>query len=168
MLDNCCIHHSEEIRQLVEDEAHESFDFYIDRYYEYVWLDCKLVFLPPYSPDYNPIEQAFSSIKAFLRRHWMDKTLSIIDWACQNITSGKAAAYFRASGYVVWSMYITQLAMTLSFAGLVASTLHGCRHACGFDTARGQTTIFFVRPSKGRVASTDYTCFLRCVAHCAH
>ncbi|KIM83495.1 hypothetical protein PILCRDRAFT_69064, partial [Piloderma croceum F 1598] len=60
-----------------------------------------LVFLPPYSLDYNPIEQAFSSIEAFLHCHWMDKTLSIIDRACHNITSGKAAAYFRASGYVV-------------------------------------------------------------------
>jgi hypothetical protein len=67
----------------------------------YKWVDCKLVFLPPYSPDYNPIEQAFSSIKAFLRRHWMDKSLSIIGQACQNITFEKAAGYFRASGYIV-------------------------------------------------------------------
>jgi hypothetical protein len=29
----------------------------------------KLIYLPPYSPDYNPIEQAFHSIKAWLRRH---------------------------------------------------------------------------------------------------
>jgi transposase len=27
-----------------------------------------LLFLPPYSPDFNPIEQAFSKIKAHLRR----------------------------------------------------------------------------------------------------
>jgi transposase len=60
-----------------------------------------LIFLPPYSPDYNPIEQAFSSIKAFLRCNWLDKTLSLIDWACQNITFEKAASYFRASGYIV-------------------------------------------------------------------
>ena len=29
----------------------------------------KLIYLPPYSPDYNPIEQAFHSIKAWLRCH---------------------------------------------------------------------------------------------------
>jgi hypothetical protein len=29
----------------------------------------KLIYLPPYSPDFNPIEQAFHSIKAWLRRH---------------------------------------------------------------------------------------------------
>jgi transposase len=27
----------------------------------------KLIYLPPYSPDFNPIEQAFHSIKAWLR-----------------------------------------------------------------------------------------------------
>lgn len=29
----------------------------------------KYVFLPPYSPDFNPIELAFSSVKAHIRRH---------------------------------------------------------------------------------------------------
>jgi hypothetical protein len=29
----------------------------------------KYVFLPPYSPDFNPIELMFSTIKAYLRRH---------------------------------------------------------------------------------------------------
>jgi transposase len=28
----------------------------------------KVMFLPPYSPDYNPIELAFSTIKAYVRR----------------------------------------------------------------------------------------------------
>lgn len=29
----------------------------------------KIVYLPPYSPDFNPIELAFSAIKAYVRRH---------------------------------------------------------------------------------------------------
>jgi DDE superfamily endonuclease len=29
----------------------------------------KLVFLPPYSPDFNPIELGFSAIKHYVRRH---------------------------------------------------------------------------------------------------
>jgi hypothetical protein len=29
----------------------------------------RLVFLPPYSPDFNPIEEAFSKIKAFIRHN---------------------------------------------------------------------------------------------------
>jgi transposase len=61
---------------------------------------CKLVFLPPYSPDYNPIEQAFSAIKAYLRRHFDDKSLTAIVRACQGITPDKAEGYFCASGYI--------------------------------------------------------------------
>jgi transposase len=30
--------------------------------------DCQLVFLPSYSPDFNPIEEAFSKLKTSLRR----------------------------------------------------------------------------------------------------
>jgi transposase len=29
---------------------------------------CRLLFLPPYSPDFNPIEQAFAKLKALLRK----------------------------------------------------------------------------------------------------
>ena len=84
ILDNCNIHHSEKIWALVEDEAM-----------------CKLIFLPPYSPDLNPIEQAFSSIKAYLRRHWDDFSMSVIDSACHNITPDMAWNFIRSSGYVV-------------------------------------------------------------------
>ena len=30
--------------------------------------DCELLYLPPYSPDLNPIEEAFSKVKEMLRR----------------------------------------------------------------------------------------------------
>lgn len=63
-------------------------------------LVCKLVYLPPYSPDYNPIEQGFSFIKTFLRRHYTDSSLYIIDQACQNVTAKHAEGYFIASGYM--------------------------------------------------------------------
>jgi hypothetical protein len=57
--------------------------------------------LPPYSPNYNPIEQAFSSIKAFLQQNWQDKSIGAMDQACHSITPVKAAGYFKASGYIV-------------------------------------------------------------------
>lgn len=31
----------------------------------------KLIYLPPYSLDFNPIEEFFSKLKAFIRRHWV-------------------------------------------------------------------------------------------------
>jgi len=65
-----------------------------------VFIACKLVFLPLYSPDYNPIEQAFSAIKAHLHRHSGDPSLMSIIHACQSITPDKAEGYFRASGYI--------------------------------------------------------------------
>ncbi|GBE82415.1 hypothetical protein SCP_0407990 [Sparassis crispa] len=52
VMDNCAIHHDEEVRQIVVDDC-----------------GAKLIYLPPYSPNMNPIEQAFFSIKAWLRRH---------------------------------------------------------------------------------------------------
>jgi transposase len=83
ILDNCSIHHTEEIWALVEDEAM-----------------CRLIFLPPYSPDLNPIEQVFFSIKAHLRQHWDDFSLSIIDSACHKITADMAWGFIQSSGYV--------------------------------------------------------------------
>ncbi|KAF8153330.1 hypothetical protein B0H34DRAFT_662429, partial [Crassisporium funariophilum] len=60
-----------------------------------------LVFLPPYSLDLNPIEQAFAAIKAFLCHNWKDQSLSIMDRACHNIIPEMAWGFFRASGYIV-------------------------------------------------------------------
>ena len=50
VLDNLSAHKSERVRELIEGR------------------DRELLFLPPYSPDLNPIEEAFSKVKAFLRR----------------------------------------------------------------------------------------------------
>jgi hypothetical protein len=101
VLDNCNIHHAEKVRKLVEDEARAFHLMSIATIYLLTFpLECKLIFLPPYSPDLNPIEQAFSSIKSYLRRYWQDQMFSIMDCACQNINSEKAWAFFRASGYV--------------------------------------------------------------------
>jgi len=58
-------------------------------------------FFPPYSPNLNPIEQAFSAIKSYLKHFWQDFSLSVIDCACQNITPEKAWGFSHASGYVV-------------------------------------------------------------------
>ncbi|KAF9229366.1 hypothetical protein BS17DRAFT_688982, partial [Gyrodon lividus] len=60
-----------------------------------------LIFLPPYSPDYNLIEQAFSAIKAYVWRYPDDFSMTTIVCACQNITPDKAEGYFWASGYIM-------------------------------------------------------------------
>ncbi|WP_158743893.1 IS630 family transposase, partial [Acidisphaera sp. L21] len=60
------------------------------------------VLLPPYSPDLNPIENAFAKFKAILRRtaaRTFDDLISAIRDALQAFTPGECANYFTACGY---------------------------------------------------------------------
>ena len=50
VMDNLSVHKSKRIQRLVEEAG------------------CELLFLPPYSPDMNPIEEAFSKVKGILRK----------------------------------------------------------------------------------------------------
>ena len=50
VMDNLSVHKSKRVERLIEDAG------------------CELLFLPPYSPDFNPIEEAFSKVKGILRR----------------------------------------------------------------------------------------------------
>ncbi|OGE46974.1 hypothetical protein PENARI_c081G08890 [Penicillium arizonense] len=52
VMDNASFHHSERISQMCADAG------------------VKLVYLPPYSPDLNPIEEFFAELKGFIRRNW--------------------------------------------------------------------------------------------------
>lgn len=52
IMDNASFHRSERIEQMCLGKG------------------VKLVYLPPYSPDLNPIEEFFAELKAFIRRHW--------------------------------------------------------------------------------------------------
>jgi transposase len=50
VMDNLSVHKSERVREMIEGEGAE------------------ILYLPPYSPDFNPIEEAFSKIKNLLRK----------------------------------------------------------------------------------------------------
>ena len=63
---------------------------------------CRLVYLPAYSPDFTPIEQAFSKLKAFLRRaeaRTREALEEAITAALATITATDAAGWFTACGY---------------------------------------------------------------------
>jgi len=49
-MDNLTVHKGKRVRGLIEGRG------------------CELIYLPPYSPDFNPIEEAFSKVKAILRK----------------------------------------------------------------------------------------------------
>ncbi|EUC57544.1 winged helix turn helix protein [Rhizoctonia solani AG-3 Rhs1AP] len=87
VLDNCSIHHGDEIRHIIEDEC-----------------GAKLCYLPAYSPNFNPIEQAFAAIKAHLRRQGArfvgpEARPWLIHEAAWAVTREDAASWIRLSGY---------------------------------------------------------------------
>ena len=84
VLDNLSVHKAASIRQAIEARG------------------CELLFLPPYSPDFTPIEQAFSKLKALLRglgARTHDALQEAVRLAIAAITPDDAAAWFAHAGY---------------------------------------------------------------------
>ena len=82
--DNLTAHHSERARAAIEAKG------------------ARFLPLPAYSPDFNPIEEAFSKVKAFLRRAQArtDDTLRAATWAAfATITTADATGWFTHCGY---------------------------------------------------------------------
>jgi transposase len=62
----------------------------------------KLRLLPPYSPDFNPIEQAFAKLKAILRKtaaRTRDTLWDAVATALDAFSPEECANYFTAAGY---------------------------------------------------------------------
>lgn len=84
VLDNLSVHKSPRARQLIEAAG------------------CHLVFLPTYSPDFNPIEQAFAKLKHLLRKAAARTTEAVMTATQTNwnqITASDAHGFFRDAGY---------------------------------------------------------------------
>ena len=84
VLDNLSVHKSARAQALVEAAG------------------CRLLFLPTYSPDLNPIEQAFAKTKAALRRlqaRSYEAVVAAVGEALAAVTPGDCAGFFRAAGY---------------------------------------------------------------------
>lgn len=84
VLDNLSVHKAASIREVLAERQ------------------CDLLFLPPYSPDFTPIEQAFSKLKAILRglgARTQDALQEAVRLAVGAITRDDAAAWFAHAGY---------------------------------------------------------------------
>jgi transposase len=74
-----------------------------DKVREQIWRQrCELLYLPPYSPDLNPIEEAFSKIKGILR--WAESRtrealVETLDVAISAVTERDAQGFFAHCGY---------------------------------------------------------------------
>ncbi|GBB93508.1 hypothetical protein RclHR1_21840002 [Rhizophagus clarus] len=87
IMDNAKIHHNNDFINIVQK------------------LDGKVEFLPPYSPDLNPIETSFSVIKSWIKRHRdfmenFDDPIHALMLACAQITSNEAMGFFSYSIYI--------------------------------------------------------------------
>ena len=61
-----------------------------------------LIYLPPYSPDLNPIEQAFAKLKALLRKaapRTVEALWTVIGEALSAFSPGECANYLANAGY---------------------------------------------------------------------
>ncbi len=84
VMDNLSAHKGERVREIVEGAG------------------CELLYLPPYSPDLNPIEQAFSKVKGLLRRAEARTREALIEatgWALDAVTASDARGFFGHCGY---------------------------------------------------------------------
>ena len=80
ILDNLAVHKSEEVRVKIEA------------------CGCRLVFLPAYSPDFNPIEHAFAKLKHFLRKaraRAQEALHEAIGAGLKTITAKDACGWFK-------------------------------------------------------------------------
>ena len=84
VMDNLGAHRGERVRKLIEARG------------------CELVFLPPYSPDFSPIEEAFSKIKALLRKAQARERGALVEAigrALSAVTGEDARGFFGHCGY---------------------------------------------------------------------
>ena len=84
IMDNLRSHKVQGVREIVES------------------VGAKIIYLPPYSPDLNPIEQMWSKIKAFLRSvkaRTVDALLAAIPLAFQFVSAKDVEGWFSSSGY---------------------------------------------------------------------
>ena len=84
VMDNLSAHKGGRVKEIVEGRG------------------CELIYLPPYSPDLNPIEEAFSKIKNLLRKvaaRSKEALEEALGWALSAVSSEDARGYFEHAGY---------------------------------------------------------------------
>jgi len=102
VMDNARIHHGEGILELTECFGQSTLWCHFGK--SNLDPGVRVIFLPPYSPDLNLIEEAISKIKAFIRWNYDlftpgDEILYDIKIAMEVITPEDAKGYFFHGGY---------------------------------------------------------------------
>ncbi|MFA6187621.1 MAG: transposase, partial [Phycisphaerae bacterium] len=85
VLDNLSAHKSQQVRELIES------------------VGAELWYLPPYSPDLNPIEKMWSKVKSILRTlktRTKEALIDAIAEALERVTASDAKGWFESCGYI--------------------------------------------------------------------
>jgi transposase len=86
VMDNLSAHKAQRVRELIEARG------------------ARLVYLPPYSPDFNPIERCWSKIKTYLRAakaRTSERLDEAIKSAFETVTESDARAWFKHCAYAL-------------------------------------------------------------------
>lgn len=84
VMDNLQVHKMKRVRELIEGRG------------------CQLMFLPSYSPDFNPIEEAFSKVKTLLRKakaRSFEALVEVTGAALCAVSEQDALGFFAHCGY---------------------------------------------------------------------
>jgi transposase len=84
VMDNLSVHKGERVRELIEHRG------------------CELLYLPPYSPDLNPIEEAFGKIKGLLRKaeaRTREALVEAMGRVLSAVSKHDARGFFEHCGY---------------------------------------------------------------------
>jgi transposase len=84
VMDNLSAHKGERVRELLES------------------VGCELLYLPPYSPDFSPIEEAFSKLKGLLRKAEARSREALVEAmgkALDAVTARDTRRFFEHCGY---------------------------------------------------------------------
>jgi transposase len=84
VMDNLGAHRPKSIRELIEQQG------------------CELIYLPPYSPDLNPIEEALSKVKHILRKiaaRTKEALIEAMGRALEAVSAQDAMGFFVHCGY---------------------------------------------------------------------
>src|SRR3712207_6541060 len=84
VMDNLGAHRPKRVRELIEERG------------------CELLYLPSYSPDFDPIEEAFAKIRGLLRKgeaRTREALVEAIGWAISVVTTKDARGFFEPCGY---------------------------------------------------------------------
>ena len=84
VMDNLMAHKGDRVKELIEQRG------------------CELLYLSPYSPDFNPIEEAFAKIKGLLRKaeaRTREKLVEAMGRAISAVTAQDAQGFFEHCGY---------------------------------------------------------------------